>query len=65
MTPASLKRLRRTLQLSQAQFGAKVGVTKTSVYCWESGRTPIPHWLAFAVATISRPGPGTAAPRGA
>jgi DNA-binding XRE family transcriptional regulator len=64
MTPATLKRLRRTLQLSQAQFGAQIGVTKTSIYMWESGRTPIPHWLKFAVATISHPKAGTAVRHG-
>lgn len=53
MTPTQLKTLRKRLKLSLAQFGLQVGVSKTSVYCWESGRTPIPHWLKFAVDGIT------------
>jgi DNA-binding XRE family transcriptional regulator len=58
MTATHLKGLRRRLKLSQGQFGAKVGVTKTSVYMWESGRTPIPKWLTFAVWALKGPGTG-------
>jgi DNA-binding transcriptional regulator YiaG len=49
MTPTQLKRLRRRLKLSQSQLGARLGVSKTSVFMWESGRTPLPHWLTFTI----------------
>jgi len=54
MTPKQLKALRRSFKLSQGQFGARVGVSKTTIYCWESGRTPIPHWLKFAVRELKK-----------
>jgi DNA-binding transcriptional regulator YiaG len=54
MTPAALKGLRQQLKLSQAAFGAKVGVSKVSIYCWEAGRTRIPFWLDAVVALMEK-----------
>jgi DNA-binding XRE family transcriptional regulator len=47
MSPKQLRALRTRLKLSLREFGAQVGVSKTTIYCWESGRTPIPHWMDF------------------
>ena len=41
MTPALLRRCRVALGLSQSEMAQALGVQKTTVYRWESGRAPI------------------------
>lgn len=36
--PKMVKELRTVLELTQEQFAAKVGVTFSTVNCWENGR---------------------------
>jgi transcriptional regulator with XRE-family HTH domain len=49
--PDAVRKTREALQLSQAQLGAKLGVTQASISEWETGRHPI---TARALGTLIR-----------
>lgn len=52
MTPKQLKTARKRLKLSQEALGANVGRTGRQVSNWETGHTPIPHWLPVLIQAI-------------
>ncbi len=39
MTPQEIRRIRKAKRLTQEEFGALLGVTKSCVCCWESGKS--------------------------
>jgi len=49
MTPAEFRAIRTRLKLTQTQLGSRLGVTKTTIYLWESGRQRIREAYALAV----------------
>ncbi len=53
MTPADLKSTRKSLGLSAERLAALVGVTRDAVCKWESGKRPIPKWLALLVDILA------------
>ncbi len=42
MCPADLLTLRRRLSLTQAQLASRLGVNRSTLYRWETGRCRIP-----------------------
>jgi len=51
-----MKTTRNSLQMTQEQFGAHLGVTRNTVARWENGRLKIPRVVelaVFALRTIS------------
>lgn len=42
---AQLKKLRKSLKLSQEKFAEKLGMSKDTIYNYEKGKTAIPHDL--------------------
>jgi len=54
MTSAELREARERLGLTQAELGARLGITKTSVYRMESGRQPILPVYELAVRGLKK-----------
>lgn len=64
MTAAELRAWRRRVGWSQAQLGAKLGLTmgrdtrgyrrSVGLGSWERGRTPVPKWVPLALFAIER-----------
>ena len=52
MTPSDLKKLRVKLGISQAKLAALIGTTSTTVYRWETGRSPISEPIAKLIAML-------------
>lgn len=52
MSPQDIKSRRQALGLSQAQFGAALGMSTRSVEEWEAGRRAPPGLLALALAQL-------------
>ena len=54
MTGAGLRRLRRQVEMTQAELAVAVGVTVTSISRWETGRYKIRQESQIALATVIR-----------
>ena len=53
MSPETLRETRESLGLTRKSFAALVGVVdKSTVYRWETRRSPIPHWLPMRVGLL-------------
>jgi transcriptional regulator with XRE-family HTH domain len=52
MTGPELIAWRAAHNLTQAQLGGALDVTKMTVWKWEQGRNPIPHSVALALWAI-------------
>jgi len=52
MTGSELRRLRERLKLTEAEFGARLGVTHAAVSRWETGKRPISEQVARHVALL-------------
>ena len=61
MTPDELKAIRKAADLSQAEFGDKVGVSRLSVANWENGKYRMPNDLLDKLATAGLTSTATAA----
>lgn len=53
MTPETLISLRTLAGLTQSGLAAYLGVHRTTVARWETGRTPIPPWLPAALRSLT------------
>jgi DNA-binding transcriptional regulator YiaG len=57
MTGAEIRTARKRLGWSQTRLAGALGVHWVTVWRWEAGRSPVPHWvptmLAAAVDTQS------------
>ena len=47
MTPRKLKAWRRQLDMTQADFGTLLGVSRSTVNRWEGGTQAIPHMVGL------------------
>ena len=54
MTPAHLKAFRRHFGLSQAKAATLLGMTRVSWCRWETGASPLPVYLRFALIGLGR-----------
>ena len=54
-TPERVKELRERLGLTQLAFAEKVGVSQSTVACWETGqRTPDSAWIVARLLELER-----------
>lgn len=53
MTSDDLKHWRITRVLSQAEAAKRIGCSRRGYQRWESGKSPIPKYIAMAVAAVS------------
>jgi len=49
VTPAELRRARRSLDLTQAQLAVALGRSLSIINKWEGGTSPIPAWVPLAL----------------
>lgn len=49
MTPAALRRARRSLDLTQAQLAAALGRSLSIITKWEGGTVPVPDYVPLAL----------------
>jgi DNA-binding transcriptional regulator YiaG len=54
MEGEELKDMREKLRLTKKDLAARLEVTETSLYRWETGRTPIPKTVELAMKQIRR-----------
>ena len=54
MTPAHLKAFRRHFGLSQVKAASLLGMTRVSWCRWETGASPLPVYLRFALIGLGR-----------
>lgn len=54
MTPFQLRSRREALGLSMEALARRLGISVTTVYRWESGRTELPPMLSLAMAEVER-----------
>ena len=47
-----IKLLRESFNMSQTKMAAKLGVTKSTILCWENGKRKIPDHQAVKIAKI-------------
>lgn len=52
MSPETLLALRTLAGLTQSGLAASLGVHRTTVARWETGRSPIPRWVELAMRAI-------------
>lgn len=52
MQPDTLRALRVLAGLTQSGLAASLGVHRTTVARWETGRSPIPRWVELAMRAI-------------
>jgi len=53
MTPATLRRWRKSLAITQAEAAIRLGVSLRTIQEWEAGRTTAPKIAALACAAVS------------
>jgi transcriptional regulator with XRE-family HTH domain len=53
MKPETLIALRKLAGLTQSGLAASLGVHRVTVARWESGASPIPHWVELAMRAIA------------
>ena len=49
MTPAELRRARRSLDLTQAQLAAALGRSLSTISKWEGGKVPVQEYVPLAL----------------
>jgi transcriptional regulator with XRE-family HTH domain len=53
MTPAQLRSIRRDMDLTQAEFGKRIGISRVTVCQMELGKAPITERTVAAVHNIA------------
>jgi DNA-binding XRE family transcriptional regulator len=54
MTPKHLRAFRRHFGLSQAKAATLLGVTRVSWCRWETGASPLPVYMRYALVGLGR-----------
>jgi len=54
MTPAHLLAFRHHFAISQARAAGRLGVTRVTWCRWETGASPLPDWLRYALIGLGR-----------
>ena len=49
MTGTEIKKIRETLAMTRSQLGEQLGVTPTTIYRWETGRSPVSKITVLAL----------------
>lgn len=52
MSPETLLALRTLAGLTQSGLATSLGVHRTTVARWETGRSPIPRWVELAMRAL-------------
>jgi DNA-binding transcriptional regulator YiaG len=52
LTPQQLKKLRRDLQLTQAELATALSVSRNTVVSWEAGMHRLPGWIDYAMVGL-------------
>ncbi len=52
MNAQDIRNLRQRLNLSQQELASRLGVAVATVHRWETGKNPIPPYLALALAEL-------------
>lgn len=53
MTPASFIAWRERLHLNRVEASAVLGVSRETIRKYETGKHPIPHYIALACAAVA------------
>lgn len=52
MNGTQFRQIRRNLDYSQTELAQMLGVTRQTVWAWESGKAPLPKYAAIAISTF-------------
>ena len=54
MTPGSFWVWRDRLGLTREEAAQALGTTRMTIWRWERGRCPMPHWLGMLCAAVEK-----------